>query len=192
MKIIGMRQFLGLLLACVALTGCSRPEKILWNGESQNNGAGWVSPRPPDLSIETQDKIVHSGAQAVHFHCNAGYSWVEWGWRWFPFWPPAPGTDLRPYHTLTFAIKTSTPLAADDIKIRLDSAPGLLKSKMISIKAYDPHFSDGEWHVITIPLQDFNVEGMKYDPSRADELFFGSQAQHGAFDFYLDDIAVHR
>ena len=185
----------GAFILCLALMGCSRSspsEKILWNGESENKGAGWVSPQPPDLKIETQSEIVHSGVSAVHFHCKEGHYWVEWGWRWFPFWPPAQGTDLRPYHTLTFAMKTSSPLAAKDIKVRLDSAPGLLKSKAISIKDYDPQYGDGNWHVIKIPLKDFNMDGMKYNPARADELFFGTSAQHQAFDFYLDDIAVQR
>jgi len=189
---------LELFFLCLAFVACSRlvisptEEKILWNGESENNGAGWVSPAPPDLSIETQGVIVHSGNQAVHFHVMPGHYWVEWGWRWFPFWPPAPGTDLRPYRTLSFAIKTSTPFVPGDIKIRLDSAPGLLKSKAISIKAYDPQFCDGQWHVVIIPLKDFNMDGMKYDPARADELFFGTSAQKSEFDFYLDDIAVQR
>ena len=161
----------------------------LWNGEAENSGDGWTSPVGPEYFIRPEEGVAHSGSRAVHFHATAKDRWMEWGWRWFPWWPPASGTDLRPYSTLHFALRVSGRSIPPGMHVRLDSPP-TGKSKMLPLETYEPKYADGSWHEIRIPLADFHEPGMTYDPAHTTELFFGVWCVDADFEVYLDDIQL--
>jgi hypothetical protein len=202
--------FLGMVLALGVVAACQKgqasssgvppvqpappaqvPPKplILWDGESQASGVGWVSPTDSTMYAGVEDSIVHSGHAAIVIHMAHAGAFLESGWQWST-WADTKSTDLSPYDTLKLSIRVDGPRLPPDLNLSLASPGDHHTTQRLSLLHYDGGLMDHAWHDLAIPLKDFYTQGMPFDPQHAIQLIIGTWNDTGDFTFYLDDITV--
>jgi len=164
---------------------------VVWNGEEANIGAGWVNPKT--CSIGPQSAEAHSGNTALEFKFKGGNQWLGAGWNWCHFKTGTNvGTDASAMRNLTFWIKTKG--KAGDLQVNLLCNGAVLDTPeehtvKVPVAGYCPHFLDGQWHEVVIPLADLNqIKG--FNPKIISEIHLGFKAgQEADGSFFIDDIS---
>jgi hypothetical protein len=99
-----------------------RQRQVVWNGERANNGAGWSTPNTEDIYLKLQNKVAHSGRNALVFHVNAPKQWAECGWEWLGWIPATRGTDISNASRLVFWIRALGSQRPYDLNVALRSS----------------------------------------------------------------------
>ena len=164
-------------------------KQILWDGEMKPLGVGWVSPEGDSMSISIEDTVSRSSKNAVSIHMAKRHVFLEAGWQWSS-WVSTIETNLKSYQYLHFSIRIDGPLRPDDLSLSLVSPGDHHTTKRLNLSAYATTFLDGEWHDVSIPLNDFYTQDMKFDPARAVQIIVGLWNENNDFVIYLDDLFI--
>ncbi|MEO5975972.1 MAG: hypothetical protein ABIS36_02160 [Chryseolinea sp.] len=168
----------------------SKPTKlVLWNGESNSPGVGWVSPEGDSMSIAQQDTIFRSSKNSVAIHMARHHVFLEAGWQWSA-WTATVETNIKSYIKINLSVKVDGPIRPDDMMLSLASPGDHHTTQRVSLKLYDPALMDGNWHDLSIPLADLFTSDMKFDPAHAIQIIFATWNESGDFLLYLDDLSV--
>ena len=162
---------------------------VVWDGEKANKGAGWAGPQPCAVAPQTVES--HSGDTALEFKFKGGGSeWLGMGWNWCAFETGPFGTDITPFKTFTFWMKTKGTVADVQLNLLCNGEKFDLPdhhTEKVSALTYCPQLQDGQWHKVSIPLADFTK------PTGFDALHVGElqlfNAGEGDGTFYIDDIS---
>lgn len=185
--------FLALTVGTVAAASLS-PDKttrvVVWNGESERTGAGWVN--PTSSSIKPQSAVVHGGKVALEFKFKDDAHWIGAGWDWVAFKTGAFGTDVTSMKRFTFWIKSQG--KTGDLQINLLCCGPVLDTpehhtEKVHVLKYCPKLFDGKWHEVAIPLADL-TRPAGFDPQHVCELQMGFLVDKEAEgSFFLADLA---
>jgi hypothetical protein len=161
---------------------------VVWDGEQVVKGTGWVNHETCSMGPQTVE--AHSGNTALEFKFKGAGDWLGAGWNWCAFQTGPYGTDITAMKKFTFWIKSKGKTA--DLKINL-LCNGLVfdmpkhHTEKVSVLAYCPQLSDGQWHQVSIPLADLK-QPKGFDPLHVGELqMFNAGAGDGSF--FFDDLA---
>jgi hypothetical protein len=165
--------------------------RVLWDGEKQAVGVGWVSPQGADMKIEVLKSGVPSRGSIIRFHAARPETFVECGWQWAPWYPNFEGTDLTAYRTIELRVRAQGPQLPGDLLFSLASPGDHHTTPRVSLKKYAKGLYDGRWHLARIPLKDLYAPEMKFEPKRTIQIILGAwNAKGGDFTVELDDLAV--
>jgi len=178
---------------------------VIWDGEGGGleGGKSWADcdkKGPPcKATLAPLPKSGRDGKTALRFHAD-GEGWQGGGWNWFGWWPETAGTDIRPYSHLSLWIKVvakSPELLPEPgaLTFSFGCSNGKKGSSSINFAKYEKNLLDGQWHLMTVPLNDFYVgkEGQEFDPATAWEFHFNHWAGSPRnFDVLLDDVTLEK
>ena len=178
---------------------------VIWDGEGGGleGGKSWADcdkKGPPcKATLAPLPKSGRDGKTALRFHAD-GEGWQGGGWNWFGWWPETAGTDIRPYSHLSLWIKVaakSPELLPEPgaLTFSFGCSHGKKGSSSINFAKYEKNVLDGQWHQMTVPLNDFYVgkEGQEFDPSTAWEFHFNHWAGSPRnFDVLVDDVTLEK
>jgi hypothetical protein len=178
---------------------------VIWDGEGGGleGGKSWADcdkKGPPcKATLAPLPKSGRDGKTALRFHAD-GEGWQGGGWNWFGWWPETAGTDIRPYSHLSLWIKVvakSPELLPEPgaLTFSFGCSNGKKGSSSINFAKYEKNLLDGQWHQITVPLNDFYVgkEGQEFDPVTAWEFHFNHWAGSlRNFDLLVDDMTLEK
>lgn len=122
------------------------PALIAWDSKTPN-GSGWVGKEEPSASIRL-DNPDSEGKRVIHYHVTLNnYRYAVFGWQWgrsedLPI-------DLQSYDAVSFSLKVTGPQKPQELFFGVTE----MQPAPISLREYDPDFSDGSWHHITIPVR---------------------------------------
>lgn len=185
--------------AAAAATGSGR--EVIWDGDEVTRGQGWASCDKEAEGCKSQLTPAPgegaNGSAGLKLH-GEGAGWQGGGWNWFGWWPETAGTDLSGYEELAFSVKVT---AAKDkaptpggINLAFGCSHEKKNSADASLGNYAANVTDGAWHEVRIPLQDFfGGKGAECDRRTAWELRVSSwSATPVHFDLVLDNISVEK
>jgi Carbohydrate binding domain (family 11) len=161
---------------------------VVWDGEQASRGNGWVNPKTSSIGPQTIE--AHSGNTAVEFKFKGDGDWLGGGWNWCAFQTGPYGTDIRGMKKFTFWIKSKGKVA--DLQINLLCNGPVFDmpehhTEKVSVLAYCPQLSDGQWHQVSVPLTDLK-QPKGFDPLHVGELqMFNAGAGDGSY--FFDDLA---
>lgn len=172
---------------------------VIWDGEDKATGMSWASCDKEGACKSTLAAAPGEGANGtsgLKLH-GEGPGWQGGGWNWFGWYPENAGTDISGYDELRFAIKI-TGKAKDKLPTAggISLAFGCSKDKKNSADAslgkYAANAADGQWHDVSIPLQDFfGGKGAECDARTAWEIRVSSWSGTPVdFDLVLDNVQV--
>lgn len=172
---------------------------VIWDGEESTAGQSWAS---CDKEGECKATLMPApaaganGTSGLELH-GEGPGWQGGGWNWFGWYPENAGTDLSGYDSLSFSVKVTSASAnrspnAGGISLAFGCSKDKKTSADAALGTYAPNAADGQWHAVSIPLEDFFAgKGAECDARTAWELRVSSwSATPVNFDLVLDDIAV--
>jgi Carbohydrate binding domain (family 11) len=176
--------------AASSLPSAPAPAKrmVVWDGEQAVKGTGWTNPKT--CSIGPQTVEAHSGNTAVEFKFKGDGDWLGAGWNWCAFQTGPYGTDISAMKKFTFWIKSKGKIT--DLQINLLCNGPVFDmpehhTEKVSVLAYCPQLSDGQWHQVSIPLTDLK-QPKGFDPLHVGELqMFNAGAGDGSY--FFDDLA---
>jgi len=115
---------------------------VAWDGISPD-GSGWVGKEEPSATVRLDDPD-GSGRRVIHYPVTLNnYRYAVFGWRW------GKAIDLMAYDAVSFSIRVTGAQKPQELFFGVsDSQPAPL-----SLRDYDPDFTDGSWHRITIPVR---------------------------------------
>jgi len=161
---------------------------VVWDGEQAVKGTGWVNHDTCSMGPQTVE--AHSGNTALEFKFKGAGDWLGAGWNWCAFQTGPYGTDIRAMKNFTFWIKSKGKTA--DLQINLLCNGQVFDipehhTEKVSVLAYCPQLSDGQWHQVSIPLADLK-QPKGFDPLHVGELqMFNAGAGDGSY--FFDDLA---
>jgi hypothetical protein len=162
---------------------------VVWDGEDNNKGQGWVSPKE-EASIKAQGDMVHGGKQALAWAAK-GDQYRGTGWNWCGWYPADAGTDISDSANLVFSIKVmgATKPAEFTVALACSSNGKSANTPTVNLTKYCAKAFDGEWHEVVIPLKELYGDKKEFDPKKAWEFDLGTWNQAGVdFVAYIDDI----
>ncbi|MEY4483878.1 MAG: hypothetical protein RL693_1330, partial [Verrucomicrobiota bacterium] len=135
-----------------------KPALHLWDSKAPKLGSGWIysaePEAPKDLDVDRTnatidlDEADSEGRRFIHFHEKGLRHSTIFGVKWAT--PQEPAVDFRKFDAISFVIKITGPKLLKELYFGItDHNP-----TPVSIRNYDSNFTDGEWHTITIPLED--------------------------------------
>ena len=128
------------------------PELTVFDAKNPK-GSGWVGPEEPGASIGL-DEADPQGRRFIHYRVElSNYRYAVFGWRWAG--ENEPPTDLSRYDAISFSIRISGPKPPQELFFGVDA----LNPRPLSLRDYDPVFSDGSWHRVTIPTRAMRWDG---------------------------------
>jgi hypothetical protein len=172
---------------------------VIWDGEDKAAGMSWASCDKEGACKATLAAAPGEGANGsagLKLHAE-GPGWQGGGWNWFGWYPENAGTDISGYDELRFAIKVSgkakekTPNAGG-ISFAFGCSKDKKNSADASLGKYAANAADGQWHDVSIPLQDFfGGKGAECDARTAWEIRVSSWSGTPVdFDLVLDNVTV--
>ncbi len=167
---------------------------IVWDGEAKKGGSGWTAPEKSG-TIAPQERDAHSATAALEWHGTAAAeTYAGCGWNWFGWWPADSGTDISAYGQLSFWVKVTGSPANPAIQVSLNCSSTKKPTAAVPLADYAKDFADGQWHQVTIPLQDiYKKEKTDFDPKTAWELDLGTWNMDAAdLHVFIDDIGFAR
>ncbi len=167
---------------------------IVWDGEAKKGGSGWTAPEKSG-TIAPQERDAHSATAALEWHGTAAAeTYAGCGWNWFGWWPADSGTDISAYGQLSFWVKVTGSPANPAIQVSLNCSSTKKPTAAVPLADYAKDFADGQWHQVTIPLQDiYKKEKTDFDPKTAWELDLGTWNMDAAdLHVFIDDIGFGR
>ena len=162
---------------------------ILWDGEAKSTGVGWVSPVADDMAISSEKGVGTGESTGVSFRMARPNLYLESGWQWSD-WSNVVTTDFKPYDILKLSVKFAGPRLPDDLSLQLASPGDHKTTQRLSLKKYEAAVLDGEWHELSIPLQDFYTDDMPFDAAHAHQLIFETWNDNKDFKVFLDNILL--
>lgn len=182
-----------------AATGSGR--EVIWDGDEVTRGQGWASCDKEAEGCKSQLAPAAGegadGSSGLKLH-GEGPGWQGGGWNWFGWWPENAGTDLTGYDELAFSVKVTAAKDKAPTPGGINLAFGCSHEKKNSADAplgkYAANATDGSWHEVRIPLQDFfGGKGAECDARTAWELRVSSWSGTPVhFDLVLDNISVEK
>jgi len=122
------------------------PALVAWDGTAPD-GAGWVGGQEPSASI-LLDAPDADGRRVIRYHATLGnYRYAAFGWRWGG--DGAKPVDLAVYDAVSFSIRVTGPQRPQELFFGVTE----FQPAPLSLRDYDPDFTDGSWHRITIPVR---------------------------------------
>jgi hypothetical protein len=175
---------------------------VFWDGDGEGAGAKeWTSAdekKGMKITVTPVTGTGVNGSTGLKFH-GEGPDFLGIGWNLFGWWPANAGYDLTPYSHLTFQIRVEakTPADAPDpgsVTVLLGCSANKNNSATVSVEKYAKGFSDGKWHLVSIPISAFlKGAGAKFDPQSFWEFRMGTwSGTPKNFDIYIDDIAAEK
>jgi hypothetical protein len=165
------------------------PAKVLWDGQTSKSGEGWVGKGEAAASI-VLDPADKEGKRLIHHHNNVGrVNFSAFGWRWAS--PQEASVDLRQFDALSFAIMITGEQKPQELFFSITGT----NPTPVSLRKYDPHFADGSWHTITIPLRDFRWSAQQPTSDMTDVrgcVFMTFLWKDSNYDIYLDRFTCDR
>ena len=162
---------------------------VVWDGEQASKGAGWTNPKTNTIGPQAFE--AHSGNTALEFKFNgSGEEWLGAGWNWCAFQTGPYGTDITPFKSFAFWMKTKGKVADPQLNLLCNGKEFDMPehhTEKVSALNYCPQLLDGKWHKVSIPLADF-VQPKGFDPLHVGELQVFN-AGEGDGSFLIDDIA---
>jgi hypothetical protein len=162
---------------------------VVWDGEQASKGAGWANPKTNSIGPQTVE--AHSGNTALEFKfTGSGEEWPGAGWNWCSFQTGPYGTDITPFKSFTFWMKTKGNVADVQLNLLCNGEKFDMPehhTEKVSALNYCPQLLDGEWHKVSIPLADLK-QPKGFDPLHVGELQIFN-AGEGKGSFFIDDIA---
>ena len=185
--------------APTATVVASGERKVIWDGDETSAGQSWASCDKEGACKATFAAAPGEGAKnsnGLKLH-GEGAGWQGGGWNWFGWYPENAGTDLSGYDELRFAIKITGKAKnkapdASGINLAFGCSKDKKNSADASLGKYAANAADGQWHEVSIPLQDFfGGKGAECDARTAWEFRVSSWSASAVdFDLVLDDVAV--
>jgi hypothetical protein len=177
---------------------------VFWDGDGEGAGAkDWITADEKNggkAKLAPEPGAGVNGSTGLKFH-GEGPGFIGFGWNLFGWWPANAGYDITPYSHLTFQIRVEgkTPAEAPEpgaITVRLGCSANANKfeSATLPVEKYAKGFSDGKWHLVSIPIAAF-LKGAspKFDPQSFWELRMGTwNGESKNFDIYIDDITAEK
>ncbi|MBV9468532.1 MAG: hypothetical protein JOZ57_04755, partial [Abitibacteriaceae bacterium] len=115
----------------------AQDKKIVWDGDTVAGGKGWLNPEKPANSFSPQTGEAHNGKVALGFHAE-GSGFIGSGWNWFGWFPADAGTDVTPYHNLSFWVKINGQSKPQTVTVQLVSVGDNTKpTKAADLTAYN-------------------------------------------------------
>jgi len=174
-------------------------KEVIWDGDDVTRGQGWASCDKEGKCKATLAPTPGEGASGTNglkLH-GEGDGWQGGGWNWFGWYPENAGTDISGYDNLTFSIKivgadkSKTPQPTG-INLSFGCSKDKKNSADASLGKYAANAADGQWHEVSIPLQDFfGGKGAECDARTAWEFRVGSwSGTPVSFDLVIDNLVV--
>lgn len=174
-------------------------KEVIWDGDDVTRGQGWASCDKEGKCKATLAPSTGEGANGsngLKLH-GEGDGWQGGGWNWFGWYPENAGTDISGYDNLKFNIKitgadkSKTPQPTG-INLSFGCSKDKKNSADASLGKYAANAADGQWHEVSIPLQDFfGGKGAECDARTAWEFRVGSWSGTPVnFDLVIDNLAV--
>lgn len=111
------------------------------------DGSGWVGREEPSATIRLDDPD-GSGRRVIHYHVALGnYRYAAFGWKWGKDGDKP--IDLTAYDAVSFSIRVTGPQRPQELFFGVTE----FQPAPLSLRDYDPDFTDGSWHRITIPAR---------------------------------------
>lgn len=160
------------------------PALVVWDSKTPS-GTGWVGKEEPGASIRLDDAD-NEGKRTIHYHIALGnYRYVVFGWNWGGDKP----INLRSYDAVSFSIKVTGPKKPQELFFGVTE----LQPAPLSLRDYDPDFSDGSWHRITIPVRAMKWTGLSDSRSQVRQFVFKTFVwDPGDYDIQLDQFTIDR
>ncbi|MEY4544910.1 MAG: hypothetical protein RL685_1105 [Pseudomonadota bacterium] len=187
--------------ATAAASPSGSGKEVIWDGDDVTRGQGWASCDKEAEGCKSQLAPAPGegakGSSGLKLH-GEGTGWQGGGWNWFGWWPENAGTDLTGYDELAFSVKVTAAKDKAPTPGGINLTFGCSKDKKNSADAalgkYAADATDGAWHDVRIPLQDFFAgKGAECDPRTAWELRVSSWSGTPVhFDLVLDNITVEK
>ena len=134
----------------------SRHPVIIWDGKTHVKGSFWANPNTSTFapsSIEHNPKI-----RPLELKFDDNNIWIGFGFDWYN-WKAGRhlGTNTTNQKYLAFKIKTKN--LHDDLIVQLLCNGKVVDTpahhtNQVKIVKYCPHYQDGKWHEVQIPLAD--------------------------------------
>jgi len=122
------------------------PALIAWDSKTPK-GTGWVGKEEPSASIGL-DAPDSEGKRVIHYHVTLNnYRYAVFGWQWGT--PADLPPTLQSYDAVSFSIRVTGTKKPQELFFGVTEA----QPAPISLREYDPDFTDGSWHHITIPVR---------------------------------------
>jgi hypothetical protein len=171
---------------------------VVWNGDDvKPTSRSWSAcDSKPCISVaEALPKVGAKGTVGLEYRVETSKGWAGFGWNWTS-WHVGGASNVvgRKKLKLMLQIQAESPELApepDAIQIGLRCA----KAKacgvgLAGIGKYEPAATDGQWHEVSIPLEDMKPEKAAiWDPGSVWEITIGGGATAPKkFVIHLDDI----
>ena len=162
------------------------PALVVWDSKT-SGGSGWVGDGEPSASIKL-DEPDPEGRRVIVYHVSlTNYRYAVFGWRWGT--PGDKSVDLRSYDAVSFSVKVTGARKAQELFFGVSA----LQPAPVSLREYDPDFSDGSWHRITIPVRGMKWAGPITAKTEVSEFVFKTFVWDPSdFDVQLDHFSFDR
>ncbi len=157
--------------------------RVLWDGDQNRIGVGWVGGQCKKASIKTVDG-------SIRFHTTDPKTFAEWGWQWAPWSPKFEGTDLRPYRSLLLELRVTGPKLPTDLLLSLASPGDHHLTVNLPLLMRDPKLMDGSWRTLHVPIADLKARDTKFDLTHTIQVIFGVWVETGDFTVDLRRIEL--
>ena len=149
---------LNVVLVVPVLTAAPAPGRtVVWDGDRCSAGQGWVSPQTGTNYFRRQPSGTSTNKTLLEMH-GAGALYSGGGWNWRGYWPPTSGTEVTTNRNLAFWLKVDGRAKPEIMHVCLTSAGTTNTSRHVDVAGYAEDVTDGQWHEVVIPLQDFVAE----------------------------------
>jgi hypothetical protein len=164
------------------------PTLTLWDG-SEPDGEGWLGPEESGATLRLGDADA-TGRRVIHYNVVLGnYRYAAFGWRWAARRDRPAGIDLRSYDAVSFSIRVTGPKKPQELFFGVSDAQPL----PVSLRDYDPDFTDGSWHRITLPIRHMQWTGTEMAETAVRGFFFKTFVWEPAeYDIELDHFTLDR
>jgi hypothetical protein len=148
------------------------------------------------VSLDSKPSVGRGGSTGLEFVAK-GKQWMGFGWNWFGWWPADAGTDVSKHEKLRFWLKVTVesgkrkpPPDAWTVGLVGSSKSGKDATETIHLNDYVQGFLDGEWHEITVPIDQFrHGKGLTFDFGKTWELDVGAWSEDDCeYKLYIDDV----
>jgi hypothetical protein len=125
---------------------------VVWDSKSFTGGKGWTGKGEDAASIKLAEPD-NEGKKLIRYHNKIqGYRYSTFGWQWDE---SQQAIDLAQYDAVSFNIKITGPQKPQQLFFTVTE----LNPAPVPLSTYDPLFTDGSWHRITIPVKDMKWRG---------------------------------
>jgi hypothetical protein len=160
--------------------------RTIWDSASPK-GSGWVGKETPGATISL-DEPDSKGKRVIHYTVFLNnYCYAVFGWQWAGLQEQP--VDLRQYDAVSFSIQITGSKRPQELFFGVDE----FQPAPVSLRDYDPDFSDGSWHRIIIPVPALKWTGANKSASEVRGFAFKTFVWDPAeYDVKLDGFALER